>query len=91
MERRRARDLGEQLSLADPLAEVLLDLQCPVCKGSFQETLDLAAFFWSELEGRSKRLLLDVHILASAYGWSEAEILGLSPARRNFYREQVHA
>ena len=83
--------IGEQLSLADPLAEILLDLRCPVCGDSFQESLDLAAFFWSELEGRSKRLLLDVHSLASAYGWSEAEILSLSPARRNFYREQVHA
>lgn len=83
--------IGEQLAAADPLAEILLDLCCPLCGESFQEALDLSMFFWSELEGFSKRLLLDVHTLASAYGWSEAEILSLSPARRNFYLEQVRA
>jgi len=83
--------IGEQLAAADPLAEILLDFECPVCGDSFQEALDLAAFFWTELEGRSKRLLLDVHTLASAYGWSEAQVLSLGPARRNFYLEQVQA
>lgn len=83
--------IGEQLAAADPLAEILLDFECPVCGDSFQEALDLSAFFWTELEGRSKRLLLDVHTLASAYGWSEAQVLSLSPARRNFYLEQVQA
>jgi hypothetical protein len=84
-------EIGEQLALTDPLAEILLDFHCPLCGESFQESLDLTSFFWSELEGRSKRLLLDVHTLASAYGWSEAEVLSLSPARRNFYLEQVQA
>ncbi len=83
--------IGEQLAAADPLAEILLDFHCPLCGESFQETLDLSIFLWSELEGRSKRLLLDVHTLASAYGWSEAEVLSLSPVRRNFYLEQVRA
>lgn len=83
--------IGEQLAAADPLAEILLDLHCPLCGESFKEALDLSMFFWSELEGRSKRLLLDVHELASAYGWTEAEVLSLSPVRRNFYLEQVRA
>jgi hypothetical protein len=82
---------GERLALADPLAEVLLHFQCPVCNQSFEESLDLAVFLWSEFEGRAKRLLFDVHTLASAYGWSEAEVLALSPARRNFYLEMVHS
>jgi hypothetical protein len=81
--------IGEKLALADPLAEILLDFHCPLCGETFQESLDLAGFFWSELEGRAKRLLLDVHTLAMAYGWSEADVLSLSPARRNFYLEQV--
>jgi len=83
--------IGARLAAADPLAEILLDLHCPLCDESFQETLDLSIFLWSELESRAKRLLLDVHTLASAYGWSEAEVLSLSPARRNFYLEQVSA
>jgi hypothetical protein len=83
--------IGSRLAQADPLAEIVLDFQCPVCQESFEESLDLASFFWSELEGCARRLLFDVHILASAYGWSEAEILALSQPRRNFYLKQVQA
>jgi hypothetical protein len=82
---------GEQLAAADPLAEVRLDFKCPACGEAFDESLDLATFLWSELEGRAKRLLLDVHLLARAYGWSEAEVLALSPVRRKFYLEMVEA
>jgi hypothetical protein len=28
-----------------------------------------------------------VHLLASAYGWSEGDILSMSPVRRQFYLE----
>ena len=74
---------------ADPLAEILLDFDCPACGASFQEGLELASFVWAELEARARRLLMDVHTLASAYGWGEAEILALSAARREFYLEMV--
>jgi uncharacterized small protein (DUF1192 family) len=84
-------EVGSRLALADPLAEILLDFNCPVCGESFQESLELASFLWAELEARARRLLLDVHTLASAYGWGEAEILGLSAARREFYLEMVSA
>lgn len=83
--------IGERLALADPLAEILLHFKCPVCDETFDESLDLPVFLWSELEGYAKRLLHDVHLLASAYGWSEAEVLALSPTRRNYYLELVHA
>jgi hypothetical protein len=82
---------GERMAAADPLAEVRLDFKCPACGEVFDESLDLATFLWSELEGRARRLLLDVHLLARAYGWSEAEVLALSPARRRFYLEMVEA
>jgi hypothetical protein len=68
-----------------------LDFKCPACGVVFEESLDLASFLWSEFEGRAKRLLLDVHLLARAYGWSEAEVLSLSPVRRAFYLEMVEA
>jgi hypothetical protein len=83
--------VGERLAAADPLAEVRLDFKCPVCGAAFEESLDMASFLWSELEGRARRLLLDVHLLARAYGWSEAEVLALSSVRRKFYLEMVQA
>lgn len=83
--------IGGTMAQADPLAEILLRFDCPSCNESYEESLDLPAFLWSELERRAKRLLADVHDLASAYGWSESEILALSPARRDFYLELVRA
>lgn len=81
--------LSVEMSLADPLAEIALSIECPVCTWSGEEPLDLAAFLWAELEARARRLLGEVHALASCYGWHEAEILGLSDARRAMYLQMV--
>lgn len=83
--------IGERMAEADPLAEILLHFDCPACGCAFDESLDLASFLWAQMESRARRLLLDVHELAMAYGWSEAEILSLSAARRNAYLEMVRA
>jgi hypothetical protein len=50
---------------------------------------DIASFFWTEIAAEAKRLLGEVHILASAYGWREADILSLNPLRRRFYLEAI--
>jgi len=83
--------IGERMAEADPLAEIRLHFDCPICGCTFDESLDLASFLWEEMEARARRLLLDVHELATAYGWSEQEILSLSAARRNAYLEMVRA
>jgi hypothetical protein len=36
-------------------------------------------------------VLREVHILASAYGWREDDILAMSPARRRIYLEMLRA
>jgi hypothetical protein len=81
--------VGEKMALADPLAEIMLHFDCPACGASFEESLDLSTFLWAEIEARATRLLFNVHTLATAYGWNEAEILSLSAARREFYLEMV--
>src|SRR5271169_955698 len=83
--------IGDKMALADPLGEIMLHFDCPECGESFDDSLDLATFLRAEIEGRAKRLLREVHMLASAYGWGEAEILSLNPARRQFYLEMVLA
>jgi hypothetical protein len=62
-----------------------VSLTCPECGQGWQLELDVGAFTWREIEAMATRLLLDVDILARRYGWSEGEILNLSPARRSFY------
>jgi len=82
---------GEKMASADPLAEVRLALHCPACDREWDEALDIAAFVWAEIDARARRLLCDVHALASAYGWTESEALALTPARRAMYLEMVQA
>ncbi len=82
-------ELENRLALADPLAETRLALACPSCGNAWEEGLNIAAFFWAELEAEARRLLHEVHLLASAYHWSEAEIISLSERRRAIYLEMV--
>lgn len=83
--------IGESMAEADPLAEILLGFECPACLSTCSEALDLPTFLWAEIDALVRRLLLEVHTLASAYGWSEREILSLSDARRRLYLEMVQA
>lgn len=81
--------LAEAMAAADPQAEVQLSLTCPACGHGWQCLFDIVTFFWAELRTHAQRLLREVHTLARAYGWREADILALSPARRQFYLEMV--
>jgi hypothetical protein len=75
----------ERMAQADPQADVQLALACPECGHEWQVALDIVAFFWSEISVWAYRTLHEVHVLASAYGWREADILAMSPWRRGFY------
>ena len=72
---------------ADPLAELRLAVTCSDCNQSFEARLDLSEFLWTEVDARARALLEEVHVLALAYGWHEADILALTPGRRQAYLE----
>lgn len=84
-------EIGEGMARADPLAEIRIHLRCPECGQEQDEVLDVVAFLWAEVDSRVRRLLADIHALASAYGWSESEILSLSEGRRALYLETLEA
>jgi hypothetical protein len=73
------------MSRADPQAEVLLELACPVCGHSSTALFDIVVHLWCELDHWAAGMLRKVHALASRYGWSEDSILGMSAARRAAY------
>ena len=87
----RLEAVAEKMTRVDPLADISLDLDCPLCHHISEETLDLVDFFWTEIEARARRLLSEVHALASAYGWTESTILALSDVRRTAYLRMVQA
>lgn len=73
----------------DPLAALTIAVTCPACGAPQAPQADLAAWGHALLEARVRRLFDEVHRLASAYGWTEREILALGPARRRAYLELV--
>ncbi|HEY0408493.1 MAG TPA: hypothetical protein VGC89_22350, partial [Pyrinomonadaceae bacterium] len=75
----------ERMAEADPQADVQIALSCPHCAARFQMPFDIESYFWNEIGAWAARLLNEVHILASSYGWREADILNMTAWRRHFY------
>jgi hypothetical protein len=86
----RVRDaVARRMAELDPQAEIDLALTCPACARDWSVLFDIGEHLWQEVDGWARRLLLDVHTLASAYGWTEPDVLALSAQRRRFYLEAV--
>jgi uncharacterized protein (UPF0212 family) len=77
------------LEVVDPQAEIELSLACPACGHAWQPLFDIVTFFWNELTTWAHHTLRQVHVLASAYGWREADILALPAWRRQYYLEMA--
>lgn len=86
---RAIRTAGEKLADADPLANITIDLCCPACSANFAPRFDPWRFFWDELEIWARRVFQQIHTLATAYGWTEDQILALSPSRRAQYLQMI--
>ena len=82
--------VSDRMAEADPQADVQLSLACPDCGHRWQAPLDILSYLWEEIHAWATRLLRDIHTLASAYGWREADILAMSPWRRQAYLEMIH-
>ncbi len=74
---------------ADPQANVELESECVQCGHRWKASFDIESFFWAEIRAWAERTLREVHMLARAYGWREADILNLSPQRRHFYLKML--
>jgi hypothetical protein len=79
--------IAQAMAQADPQADLQLAFRCPDCGHAWQPLFDVARFLWQELHAWALRLLREVDTLAQAYHWGEAEILALSPRRRQAYLE----
>jgi hypothetical protein len=81
--------LTQSMAQADPQADVQVQVTCPACGCDWLATFDIASFLWSEINDWAQRLLRELHVLASAYGWREADILAMSAQRRQLYVEMI--
>jgi hypothetical protein len=80
-------EVAAAMESADPQAEIELSLACATCGEDFRLGFDVVAFLWREIEAQAVRLVRQVATLAAAFGWSERDILAMSPARRAWYVE----
>ena len=79
--------LAEAVTDHDPLAERRLALTCAACGHRWSALFDIVSFFRIELDARARRLVQEVHVLAKAYGWRQAEILQMGAPLRQLYLE----
>jgi len=79
------QQFADYMQQIDPLAQIIIQMNCPACSNKAALTFDIAAFLWEELNAKAKQILNEVHELAYAYGWSEDSILAMSTAHRQFY------
>jgi hypothetical protein len=77
--------IAEKMEQADPQADVRLNFNCDACGHRWSATFDIVSYLWSEIDDWARRILREVHVLASTYGWREADILGMSARRRLMY------
>ena len=88
-----ARNAREQaaadLDECHPLLAPSFDVTCPGCGDQFSALLDAVELGWGAVEAAATAIVDDVVALASAFGWSEADVLTLPPRRRAVYRRIV--
>lgn len=77
--------ISQRIEDLDPLADIRISLKCPACAHQLDVLFDISRFLWTEINDWAERMLQTIHTLASGYGWSETEILNLSPVRRQLY------
>jgi hypothetical protein len=81
--------LDQEMSVHDPLADIRMALSCPGCSHAWDAQFDIVQYLWKEIDSWARHILHDVALLASTFGWSEAEILNMSPQRRHLYLDMI--
>jgi hypothetical protein len=79
--------MAERMAQEDAQADTRLALSCPDCRHEWRATFDIATYLVGEIHHWVHHVLREVHGLARAYGWREADILAMTPTRRRVYLE----
>lgn len=73
---------SDALHAAAPIIDLELSASCADCGHEQSAHFDLQSFVLQRLINERENLLAEVHLLASAYGWSLSEILSLARSTR---------
>jgi hypothetical protein len=75
----------------DPQADIVMKILCPECEHEWNITFDIMQYLWIEINERAIKLIQDIYLLASNFGWSENDILDMDRFRRNLYINMINA
>lgn len=81
--------LDARMAEEDPCADIRMVLNCPRCAHQWELPFDIVSCLWLEIDNWAKHMLHEVGVLASAFGWSEFDILNMSARRRKFYLQMI--
>ena len=81
--------LGLCIEKESPFADIRMELKCANCGHQWEVQFDILSYLWQEIRSWAEHTLSETASLALSYGWSEKEILGMSPARRQLYLEMA--
>ncbi len=83
--------LDKHMAEQDPLAVIQMSLTCSACAHSWPLTFDIISYLWIEIDHWARYTLREVAQMAYAFGWTESDILALSPRRRKLYLKMIGA
>jgi hypothetical protein len=78
-------EIARQLETLAPMVSAPIGAVCPECDDEQAVTFDIQRYLLDRLVMDRPRVLADVHVIASTYGWSRSEILGLERSERRAY------
>jgi hypothetical protein len=84
-------DAEAALSELDPLTAFSVTCSCPGCEVKHAHPIDLEGWALAHLQQRQAALIRIVHRLATAYRWTEADVLALPAWRRMAYLQHIEA
>ncbi len=83
--------LSARFEALDPAARIVVDLSCAECRSALRASVDIAEFVAIGIDRMVERLFREIHVVAQAYGWTEAAILALPAERRRRYVAMIVA
>ncbi|HVW58572.1 MAG TPA: hypothetical protein VHC48_01005 [Puia sp.] len=81
--------LDRRMEEEDPQADISMLLSCAKCSHEWEMSFDICSYLWMEIDDWARRVLRETAMLAAAFGWSEPDILRMSPRRRRLYLEMI--
>lgn len=82
--------IGRALEQHDDLMTLEISIHCPACHEETLIDLDLEEKLLEILATEQQRSLNQIHRLALAYHWSEADIMAMPDRRRQYYLGQIN-